>query len=144
MKNTSPKQPQKVGGPAALDTKLKPPKKDSTLKNFPIFVDMSSHAQINGKALRVELRRVRDPAIGKVAAPKRLVDENCIIGLISPEDLPKEGKEFRMPYHSYNNFIDYGSIKSNEPVTDVLENEGNYYFSTSEGDWRLKILDAGN
>lgn len=110
----------------------------------PIFVDMTKHSGITGVALRVELRRIRDPAIGKVLPENKIIDDNFIIGLINPESLPEEGKSFRMSYHILNNLLDFGNVDSVEPIKDLVKDEAKFYFSTSEGQWRLMILDIGN
>lgn len=109
-----------------------------------IIIDMTDHADIEGKAVRVELRRTRDPATGTTTPSKKLLDGNYIIGLISADDLPEEGKNFRMPYHNFNSLADFGSVDSQEPISELLFEEGCYYFNTGEGQWRLKVLDAGN
>lgn len=109
-------------------------------------VDMTDTTNIRTGALRVELRRTREPAasIHKVPHSQRLPDENCIIGIIDEEDLPQEGEMFSMPFHMYNSYSDFGNVNTKEPVTDLYYEEGCYYFTTSEGQWRLKILDCGN
>ncbi len=111
-----------------------------------IVVDMTGHAEISDEAIRVELRRTRDPtaAHGKVPPGKRLVDKSRVVGLINEESLPKEGETFKMPYHSWNDMTDFGSISSGEPVRELFYEDNCYYFITSEGQWRLKVLDAGN
>ena len=109
-----------------------------------LVIDMTNHADIEGVAIRVELRRTRDPATGAVSPAKKLLDSNYIIGLIRPEDLPREGQHFRMPYHNFNSLADYGSVDSQEPISGLTVEDDCYYFSTTEGQWRLKVLDAGN
>jgi len=111
-----------------------------------IVVDMTDHTEITDQALRVEFRRTRNPAAasGKVTPEKRLLDKSKVIGLINKEALPREGETFIMPYHSWNNLSDFGSINSVEPVQDLFHEGDCYYFITSEGQWRLKVLDAGN
>lgn len=109
-----------------------------------LLVDKTEHSGIVGDVLRVELRRTRDPTTGTTAHTQRIVDRNYIIGLIGPDDLPEEGRAFKMAYHLFNNQADFGNVDSSELITDVLYEEGCYYFTTSEGDWRLKVLDVGN
>ena len=117
---------------------------DLTIEDESIVIDMTEHAGIENRALRVELRRTRDPATGIVSTSKKLLDSNFIVGLIKPEDLPVEGKSFRMPYHSFNALADFGSVDTQTPVTSLVIDDDCYYFRTEEGQWRLKILDAGN
>ncbi len=110
------------------------------------LVDMTSHADISGDALRVELRRTRDPATAnnRASPSSRIMDSNFIVGLISPEQLPQEGKNFQIAYHSWNGKSDFGFVDSFEPITNLIQEDNCYYFETSEGQWRLKILSAGN
>lgn len=109
-----------------------------------LVIDMTAHADIEGEAVRVEFRRTRDPATGPVAPSKKLLDSNYLIGLIKKEDLPQEGKSFKMPYHNFNSLADFGSIDSQSPVTELVVEEDCYYFNTNEGQWRVKVLDSGN
>lgn len=109
-----------------------------------VLVDMSKHADIDGVALRVELRRTRDPAVGPVDALLRIVDPNFVVGLISPDALPMEGLHFEMAYHSLSGIADFGRIDSHEPISNLVIDTPDYHFETSEGFWRLKILNAGN
>jgi hypothetical protein len=109
-----------------------------------VLIDMSKHAGIAGKALRVELRRTRDPAMGAVPPGSRIVDPHCVVGLISPKALPAEGEHFLMAYHSLSGITDFGNIDSHEPISNVVIEDSCYYFETSEGSWRLKILNVGN
>lgn len=117
---------------------------DEVEEESSIVIDMTGHTDIDGDAIRVEFRRTRDPATGPVAPSKKLLDANYLIGLIRREDLPQEGRSFRMPYHNFNSLADFGSIDSQSPVFGLVVEENCYYFSTTEGQWRVKILDAGN
>lgn len=109
-----------------------------------ILIDMTKHTGISGRALRVELRRIRNPATGPVKPEKKIVDHHHVIGLISREALPTEGVNFKMAYHRLSGIPDFGNIDSREPVSNVSSTEGCFYFETSEGHWRLKILNIGN
>lgn len=111
-----------------------------------IVVDMTDHADIEGKALRVELRRTRDPitAIKRAPIALRIADEHSLTGLLSPEELPQEGKNFILPYHRCNKLSVFGVLNSEEPITNLIENDNCFYFETSVGQWRLKVLDVGN
>lgn len=121
--------------------KVKSPFKDERLN---VLIDRSEHANIKGKALRVELRRTRDPAIGTVDPDKRIVDDNFVVGLIEDSELPCEGVNFKMAYHSLSGISDFGIIDSQEPIINLVVDTPNYYFETDEGFWRLKILNIGN
>ena len=109
-----------------------------------ILVDMSDHFETGGDVVRVELCRTRDPASGPVEPSKKLFGPTYIIGLIDPSDLPQEGKDFRMPYYAMNSLADFGSVDSREPIKDLIVEGDSYYFTTSEGQWRLRVLDSGN
>lgn len=111
------------------------------------LVDMTNHANIHGKALRVELRRLRDPVASKATVyGKKIAEPNYIIGLLETERLPLEGSVFKMPYHSLNGLQHFGVADFREPVTSVAKSEdARYiYFATSRGEWRLELLGAGN
>lgn len=127
-----------------LESRVEEPFVEPDGEEDSIFIDMTDHASVTGKALRVELRRTRDPATGRPSYKRKLVDPNYIIGLISPEDLPQEGKEFMIPYHSLNGLADFGRVNSREPIFNLVEYEDCFFFTTSEGEWRLKIIDEGN
>ena len=111
-----------------------------------IIVDMTEHANIEDKAVRVELRRTRDPATSTKRAPAllRIIDPSSLVGLLNPHDLPEEGKHFNLPYHSCNSLSIFGVLLSQEPIQNLTREEDCFFFETSEGQWRLKILDAGN
>lgn len=125
------------------DTKLEGENSLPTRKKS-LVIDMTEHVKVGDNALRVEFRRTRSPAAGSKEHTKRIVDSNFIVGLIDENDLPKEGKSFKMPYHSFNSVSDFGSIDSDEPIRDLVIENNCYYFETSEGQWRLKVLDVGN
>ena len=111
-----------------------------------IIVDMTDHAKIEDKAVRVELRRTRDPATSEKRAPisLRILDPSNLVGLLNPYDLPEEGKHFNLPYHSCNNLSIFGTLLSEEPIQHLIKEENCFFFETSEVQWRLKILDTGN
>lgn len=112
----------------------------------PVMVDMTEHTDIAGHPVRVELRRTRDPAtaLKGVSPSKKLIDSSYIIGIIDRDTLPREGEPFKMAYHNWNDVTDFGNVHSKEPIRDLVEEDGCYYFTTSEGQWRLKVLDVGN
>ncbi|MFQ5351744.1 MAG: hypothetical protein ACE5D3_01570 [Candidatus Binatia bacterium] len=116
-----------------------PPKKS-------VLIDVTDLAGIDGEMLRVELRRTRDPAArgGSVPPADKLVDKSNVVGLIKETDVPAEGRPFQLAYHNWNGLIDFGTLSTGEPVRDVVYDDGCYYFVTNEGQWRLKVLDAGN
>lgn len=109
-----------------------------------VLIDMTQHTRIDGVPLRVELRKARDPATGPLKPSRRIIDSNYVIGLIGIADLPKEGQEFTISYHSWNGLSDFGTLGTREPITQVSKIGDCYHFTTSEGQWRLKILDVGN
>lgn len=113
--------------------------------DFPIFDDLSEMITLDGEPLRVELRRVQDPATGIVEDYERKVlGDDKLVGIIGENQLPKEGNNFRMSYHKFNGMQDFGTVESGEPVSKVQMNDSYFYFHTVEGDWRLEILDKGN
>lgn len=124
-------------------TKVHSPFEDDT-ETLSLFTDQSKHANIKGDAVRVELRKTKNPAVGKITYNNKLVDPNFIVGLLSKDDMPQEGKEFKMSYHSINNVNNFGSINSREPVHSVFKLDDYFFFATSEGEWRLEILNVGN
>lgn len=117
-----------------------------------LLVDMTKHTGMFGSAKRVELRRVREPVVGPMAPTARIAESSFVIGLVREELLPKEGVPFEMPYHLMSGntgygvgyVIDFGYVDSNEPVKNVAVIGQDHYFETSEGLWRLRILDKGN
>lgn len=112
-----------------------------------IVIDMTSHVGTEGKALRVEMRRIRDPATGKTKTyDRKIADTNYVIGLLKAEGFPIKGIIFKMPFHSFNGLLDFGVIDSRSPVTEVVKSKDNKYtyFATSAGEWRLELVGTGN
>lgn len=117
-----------------------------------LFVDMTKHTGMFGSANRVELRRVREPVVGPMKPTDRIAEASFVIGLIEEGFFPKEGSPFTMPYHLMSGnegygigyVIDFGYVDSLEPITNVAVVDQDHYFETSEGLWRLRILDKGN
>lgn len=110
----------------------------------PLFVDMSTHLGTTGDVIRVELRKCRHPAAGKIRPERGIPEESYLIGLIPPEAVPQEGEEFALRYYNYNGQLDYGLVVTSSPAKNVLQVDNCFYFATSEGDWRLKLLGPGD
>ena len=117
-----------------------------------LLVDMTKHTRVLGSAHRVELRRVREPAVGPMKPTDRIAETSFVIGLIAEGTAPTEGVPFTMPYHlmsgnggyGVGHVIDFGYVDSREPIRNVTVVDQDHYFETSEGLWRLRILDKGN
>lgn len=117
-----------------------------------LLVDMTKHTGMSGSANRVELRRVREPMVGSMEPTNRIAETSFVIGLLEEGCLPTEGAHFTMPYHMMSgnegygigHIVDFGYVDSREPVKNVAVVENDHYFETSEGLWRLRILDKGN
>jgi len=115
-------------------------------KKSSIFIDGTKHTKIYGPALRVELRRVKDPPTGKARYMKKVVDSDFVIGLVEEENLPQEGIRFSMPYHSLNGLIEFGIVDTSVPIEGVEHHKdtATFFFTTKDGYWRLTVLDVGN
>jgi hypothetical protein len=118
-----------------------------------LLVDMTKHTGMSGAALRVELRRVREPAAGPLKPENRVAESSFVIGLTTEDKLPQEGQPFTMPYHlmsgnegyGIGHVIDFGYVDSKESVVNVsVVDDTDYHFETSEGLWRLRLLGKGN
>ena len=121
------------------------------ISNFPTvekggvnLADMSSHAEVSGSALRVELRRCYDPATGKTKPQGKLVGKEYLIGLLGEKDLPEVGKVFQLSYHNHNGLSDFGHIHSEAIVETVVTWDNFFYFVADEAAWRLEVLNTGN
>jgi hypothetical protein len=107
-----------------------------------ILIDVSKMISPKGKPLRVELRRALTAQ--SVSKENPQVGDEYMLGLIDKETLPKVGKEFFFNYYKINNWPDFGKLRSDGPVKTLKEADGCFYFTTRDGDWRLKVLDSGN
>jgi hypothetical protein len=127
-----------------IHLELEPPLEAAPSIYDDIVVDMTSHAEVTADVIRAEFRKVTDPISGPKRPSDRIEFDSFVIGLLDAQGLPEEGQPFRMSYHILNNISNFGKIDSNEPITNLVIEGNCYYFSTSEGQWKLKILDVGN
>lgn len=120
----------------------------------PAYVDMLKHtglAEYDNDVVRVELRRAKEK-VTEDAAPARTVEDSYVIGIIKRVALPKPGAVFEMAYHALSSAAgfgssrvqDYGQVSTISPIDGLVIEGNSYYFKTSEGPWRLMILDIGN
>lgn len=117
---------------------------DREEKPFPLVSDMSDRFPDDTDVLRVELRRVHNPASGPVSHNKRVIEDAYVIGFMPESDLPEEGEVFQMHYHNYDGVLKFGHLSSFEKIFDVVQDGDNYFFSNTDANWRLSILTVGN
>ena len=130
---------------------VKTPKKDlqdnTTKKSKSILIDASDRVDTNEEVMRIELRGMRNPVIGKTKTyDKKIINPDYLIGFLKIGELPMRGSIFRMPYHNVNGLLSFGTVDSQSPVTNVIRSEDKkyIYFATNTGEWRLELLDMGN
>jgi len=128
--------------PTGLDSPL-----DELIDDYydEVVIDISDNITIEGEPIRVELRKMKPP-LHKGGALEE--SNSYLVGIIDNKDLPKEGEEFVLSYHYFNDLFDLGRVCSQEPIYNVEHHASTagdcYYFTTSEGNWRVKLLDRGN
>jgi hypothetical protein len=119
------------------------------------LIDMVKHTGLGdlvGPVLRVELRRVREPVMVDPTPQTMTVEESFVVGLIPESELPQLGQRFKMSYHALSTnsgyghgpIIDFGQIDTKVPIENLVVADKEYFFETSEGLWRLKVLDTGS
>ena len=112
----------------------------------PMLVDQSHHfVNVKGQPIRVELKRLEDPATSKAKEPAdRKPGDMSLVGIVDSESLPVVGKEFKLCYYKYNGRTAYNIVATQSPVTEVVEAIPFIYFSVGSDHWRLEILSDEN
>jgi hypothetical protein len=110
-----------------------------------MFHDMSARYGEDVNVVRVELRRCSPPLSGKNTLDRFIPSkEHSLVGFIPKFGTPKEGEEFTLYYHVHNGVPNFGAIATHELVKEVVYGTNCVFFTTSEGTFKLEILDRGN